>query len=210
MAAIVKRLDSSSGWCQAISDVRFPPDTSRTSWQTQGMLYTELDSPVGPLRIVGNGDEIVSITMQDQRWAAPHDATWRRDDEAFTDARTQFEQYFAGQRREFELPLKISGTPFRVAVWRALARIPYASTCSYGELAAALGRPGAARAVGLANGRNPFAIVLPCHRVIGSGGALTGYGGGLERKAWLLDHEAAVSAGEQVHGPRSQLRLALR
>lgn len=157
------------------------------------MLYTLLESPLGALRIVGDGERIAAITMEQQRWAAPHECSWRRRDSAFAAARGQLREYFAGERREFALPLALDGTPFRLAVWRALATIPYGATRTYGELAAAIGRPGAARAVGLANGRNPFAVVLPCHRVVGAGGGLVGYGGGLERKAWLLRHEADVS-----------------
>jgi methylated-DNA-[protein]-cysteine S-methyltransferase len=158
------------------------------------MLYTLLDSPVGPLRIVGSENELFSITMEGQRWSAPHDDSWCRSDAPFATVTSQLNEYFAGRRHDFELPLRLTGTPFRLSVWRALAAIPYAATRSYGELAAAIGRPRAARAVGLANGRNPFAIVLPCHRVIGSSGALVGYGGGLERKAWLLEHELLTTA----------------
>ena len=104
----------------------------------------------------------------------------------FPEARAQLEDYFAGRRRTFDLPLAPVGTPFQRRVWEALREIPYGETVSYGVLAARLGQPGAGRAVGLANGQNPISIVIPCHRVIGAGGALTGYGGGLERKRWLL------------------------
>jgi methylated-DNA-[protein]-cysteine S-methyltransferase len=155
------------------------------------MLYTMLASPVGPLRIVGSEEQLFSITMERQRWSAPHDPSWRRAEGPFVGAMRQLSEYFAGERREFDLPLELAGTPFRVRVWEALAAIRYGTTRTYGELAASLGQPGAARAVGLANGRNPFAIVLPCHRVVGADGALVGYGGGLERKAWLLEHEQA-------------------
>jgi methylated-DNA-[protein]-cysteine S-methyltransferase len=107
--------------------------------------------------------------------------------------RAQLAEYFAGRRRDFDLPLAPAGTPFQQRVWQALRAIPYGRTESYGALAARLGQPGAGRAVGLANGQNPIAIVIPCHRVIGAGGALTGYGGGLERKRWLLALEASAA-----------------
>jgi methylated-DNA-[protein]-cysteine S-methyltransferase len=120
---------------------------------------------------------------------APH---WRRDPEALRAAAEQLRSYFAGELTGFDLPLAPSGTDFQQRVWAALREIPYGRTVSYAELAVAVGRPGAARAVGAANGRNPIAIVIPCHRVIGSAGALTGYGGGLDRKRLLLDLEAAA------------------
>ena len=103
-------------------------------------------------------------------------------------------EYFAGGRTDFDVPLELAGTDFQRRVWSALRDIPYGETISYGELARRVGNPGAVRAVGLANGRNPVAIIVPCHRVIGADGSLTGYGGGLDRKAWLLDHEAANRA----------------
>jgi methylated-DNA-[protein]-cysteine S-methyltransferase len=103
----------------------------------------------------------------------------------------QLAEYFAGERREFDLPLAARGTGFQEIVWRALLAIPFGETCSYGEIAKAIGRPSASRAVGAANGRNPISIIIPCHRVIGSTGELTGYGGGMDNKRWLLDHERA-------------------
>jgi methylated-DNA-[protein]-cysteine S-methyltransferase len=118
---------------------------------------------------------------------------WKRDDAALSEARAQLQAYFAGELRGFELPLAAEGTPFQQRVWRALCDIPYGETISYGELARRIGQPAAARAVGLANGQNPIAIVVPCHRVIGANGSLTGYGGGLERKRWLLAHESRGS-----------------
>jgi methylated-DNA-[protein]-cysteine S-methyltransferase len=122
---------------------------------------------------------------------------WTRADGPFEDARGQLDEYFAGRRLTVDLPLAMAGTPFQVRVWRALLEIPYGETTTYGELARQV-RPGggwqAARAVGAANGRNPIAVVVPCHRVIGADGSLTGYGGGLERKRFLLDLEAAVLA----------------
>ena len=107
----------------------------------------------------------------------------------------QLDEYFSGTRREFDLPLDLQGTEFQVAAWRSLARVPFGSTASYGEQAASIGRPRAVRAIGGANGRNPVAIVLPCHRIIGANGSLTGFGGGIAVKKWLLDHEKSVIAG---------------
>jgi O-6-methylguanine DNA methyltransferase len=110
-------------------------------------------------------------------------------------AAEQLDQYFAGARRRFDLPLDLPGTPFQQRVWQALSEIPFGETLSYGQLAARIGKPGAARAVGLANNRNPISIIVPCHRVIGADGSLTGYGGGLDRKRWLLAHEAGGDPG---------------
>jgi methylated-DNA-[protein]-cysteine S-methyltransferase len=116
--------------------------------------------------------------------------------EVFERAEAQLAEYFAGRRRVFDLPLALRGTPFQRAVWTALLDIPYGETASYGELAQLLGKPAASRAVGLANGKNPVSIIVPCHRVIGSTGSLTGYGGGLERKRYLLDFERRPSTRE--------------
>jgi methylated-DNA-[protein]-cysteine S-methyltransferase len=116
---------------------------------------------------------------------------WRADEGAFEALQRQLEEYFAGRRTTWDLELRPSGTPFQLAVWSALRDIPYGATVGYGELAAHIGRPSAARAVGAANGANPISIVIPCHRVIGADGSLTGYGWGVEQKAWLLAHERA-------------------
>jgi methylated-DNA-[protein]-cysteine S-methyltransferase len=126
-------------------------------------------------------------------WAKPA-AGWRRDDARFADVARQLEQYFDGERTTFDIPLRMQGGPFEREVWAELLRIPYGETASYGEIARRVGKPHASRAVGAANGRNPIAIIVPCHRVIGSDGALTGYGGGLERKRALLDLEAGVAS----------------
>jgi methylated-DNA-[protein]-cysteine S-methyltransferase len=152
---------------------------------TDTTLYDTVDSPVGELLLVGDCDAITAVQMD----GAPSPG-WRRDAAVFRDAADQLRAYFAGELREFDLPLAPHGTPFQREVWAALREIPYGRTISYAELAAAVGRPGAARAVGAANGCNPIAIVIPCHRVIGAAGALTGYGGGLSRKRLLLDLEA--------------------
>jgi methylated-DNA-[protein]-cysteine S-methyltransferase len=145
---------------------------------------------VGELTLVGDGEALSGLYMTDHRHQPPLPAAARRDDAAFNSAREQLAEYFAGERTEFDLALRMEGSPFQREVWRALQRIGYGQTLSYGELARRIGRPHASRAVGLANGRNPISIVVPCHRVVGSSGALTGYGGGLERKRFLLDLEA--------------------
>ena len=124
----------------------------------------------------------------------PNDGGWTRDDDAFPEARAQLAEYFAGERAAFDLELDPAGTPWQRRVWAALRDIPHGETRSYGEIARALGAPGASRAVGHANGRNPISIVVPCHRVVGSDGRLTGYGGGMERKAALLALERREAA----------------
>ncbi len=156
------------------------------------MIYTTFDTPIGELLLAGDGRALRRLSMQ----SAPHpvaiDPRWQRDDRCFAGAREQLEQYFDGARREFDVELDLLGNPFELRVWNALLEIPYGETASYGQIATALGEPAAARAVGLANARNPVALIVPCHRVIGADGSLTGYGGGLERKQFLLDLEAGV------------------
>ena len=152
------------------------------------MRYTRMDSPIGELLLAGDDDGLRHVSMS----PFAVDAEWTRDDELFADAREQLEQYFRGERRDFDLPIQLDGNRFELSVWSALRSIPYGETASYGEIARALGHPDAPRAVGAANGRNPVAIIVPCHRVIGADGSLTGYGGGLERKRFLLELEAGV------------------
>lgn len=152
-----------------------------------------VDSPVGRLTIVAGDSGLRGLVFAGE--------TWSRDARPgahplLTLAAEQLEEYFEGRRRVFDLPLELVGTPFQQRAWRALASIPYGTTISYGEQARRLGRPRAARAVGAANACNPIAIVLPCHRVVGADGSLTGYGGGLEVKRALLEHEARVVAGD--------------
>ena len=160
---------------------------------------TTLPSPLGPLTLVADGGALTAVWFDaDDRPApapapAPVPAPPDAADAVLAAARGQLEEYLAGERREFDLPLRPAGTPFQQRVWAALREIPYGETLGYGALADRIGRPGAARAVGLANGRNPLAIVVPCHRVVGASGALTGYGGGLERKRLLLELEARVA-----------------
>jgi methylated-DNA-[protein]-cysteine S-methyltransferase len=159
-----------------------------------GTTWTMIDSPIGPLLVTAQDGAITRIWTSEQRHQpSGADPAWTRDDDAFDVVAGQLDAYFAGERTTFELALEPAGTPFQREVWAALRTIPYGETRSYGELAAQIGRPGASRAVGLANGRNPISIVIPCHRVIGSTGTLTGYGGGLERKQWLLDLERGTA-----------------
>ena len=145
-----------------------------------------VSSPIGSLTLVASDRGLCAVNWGSVRAGRPSDNPVLRA------TATQLDEYFAGTRRVFDLPLDLRGTPFQNRTWRALAEIPYGATVSYGEQAGRLGIPRAARAVGAANGSNPLPIVLPCHRVIGANGALTGYGGGLDVKRWLLAHEAGA------------------
>jgi methylated-DNA-[protein]-cysteine S-methyltransferase len=155
--------------------------------------FTQVATPVDDVLLVGDGERLRGLYLHEHRRGPAVAAQWRRDPAPFAPVVEQLEAYFAGERRTFDLPLAPTGTPFQRQVWEELARIPYGETVSYAELAARAGRPGAARAAGAANGRNPISIVLPCHRVVGSSGALTGYAGGMERKRWLLAHETSAA-----------------
>ncbi|PZO53348.1 MAG: cysteine methyltransferase [Alphaproteobacteria bacterium] len=155
------------------------------------MISAIHESPVGKLTLTSNGAAITAIEFDNPRHPLPPQP--RGEDKIIDAARRQLDQYFAGKRREFDLPLAPQGTVFQQSVWAALQTIPYGATRSYGQQAAAIGKPAAVRAVGLANGRNPISIVIPCHRVIGANGSLTGYGGGVERKKLLLDLEQGQS-----------------
>jgi methylated-DNA-[protein]-cysteine S-methyltransferase len=151
--------------------------------------HTIVDSPLGPLTLVAENGALAGLYMTEQRHLPDMSRHGERDDDVLPEAREQLVGYWSGALREFDLPLHLIGTPFRRRVWQALQAIPYGETWSYGKLAAEIGQPTASRAVGLANGRNPVGVVVPCHRVVGSTGSLTGYGGGLARKQWLLEHE---------------------
>jgi methylated-DNA-[protein]-cysteine S-methyltransferase len=162
--------------------------------------WTTIDSPIGPLMLTADADGRLTGVYMEVHAHGPDGVApeWTRDDGMFTEVKRQLDEYFAGERTTFDLPLNPAGTPFQRRVWDALRTIPYGEVCSYGEIAEQIGKPGAARAVGLANGRNPISVIVPCHRVIGASGALTGYGGGLERKQLLLDLEARTASGQAM------------
>ena len=165
--------------------------TSATDVRT--LVYDVVPAPIGRLIVASDGDAIAGVWMAN---ASPDDSTWssqRGVDPILTAASGQLAAYFTGALRAFTLPLAPNGTDFQRRVWRALEAIPYGATISYAELARRVGNTTAVRAVGAANGRNPIPIIVPCHRVIGSDGSLTGFGGGLDRKRWLLQHEGALS-----------------
>ena len=163
--------------------------------------YTYFDTPVGPVLLISDGTGLTGLYMSEYKHGEQVREDWIADDTAapFREAKRQLAAYFAGTLTEFDLPLVMSGSDFQKQVWEELRAIPFGTTISYGELARRIGNSNASRAVGLANGRNPISIIVPCHRVIGANGKLTGYGGGLPRKAALLAFEAAVLSG----GPRS-------
>lgn len=170
------------------------------------MYWHEMASPVGPLLLAGDASTIKLIDFQAGRHPRGPDKGWTADPAPFEAAVAQLEEYFAGRRRSFDLPLAPEGTPFQRAVWQALTDIPYGETLSYGELARRIGKPQASRAVGLANGANPLPIVVPCHRVIGADGSLTGFGGGLDIKRKLLALERS-GIGAQWNRAAPQLDL---
>ena len=196
----------------------FVPDSAAAN----NIIYcTEAPSPIGPLLLTSDGNALTGLYMTEHRhgprageplstWgiqATPgRSQAWQRDDHTppFHLAKEQLAAYFQGQLIRFDLPLSLHGTPFQQQVWQALQEIPYGVTISYGDLARRVGNPNGSRAVGLANGHNPVSIIVPCHRVIGSNGQLTGYGGGLPRKAALLDFEFTVL----VSGPRPFLAMS--
>jgi methylated-DNA-[protein]-cysteine S-methyltransferase len=169
------------------------------------IYHTTVSSPIGDLLLLSDGVALRALWMQAGPTALVPEAGWVADDGPFGQVTAQLRQYFAGERTVFDVPLTLDGTPFQQRVWSALREIPYATTISYGELARRIGQPSASRAVGLANGRNPISVIVPCHRVIGADGSLTGYGGGLERKQLLLGLEAGVAG---LAPPVRQLQLA--
>ena len=153
------------------------------------MKYRTIETELGPVMIAGDQDGIHFISLLDgPKGESPH-ADWEEDKTALSDEVEQLQSYLAGDRQDFDMALAPKGTDFQEAVWQALLTIPYGHTLSYGELAERIGKPTAARAVGAANGANPIGIVIPCHRVIGADGSLTGYGGGLQNKKTLLELE---------------------
>lgn len=156
-------------------------------------LHSTIDSPIGELLLVGDKRALRGLYMQAGPRPKRIPSEWKRAEEPFAVARKQLGEYFACERTAFNLPLELDGPEFERTVWDALTGIPYGETVSYGEIAKRIGYPDAARAVGSANARNPISVIVPCHRVIGSNGKLTGYGGGLERKQFLLEHEAGAT-----------------
>jgi methylated-DNA-[protein]-cysteine S-methyltransferase len=164
-------------------------------------IRTTMESPLGALTLTSTGGFLTGMTMEGQKHVPapvpagrdrPGDPDHVDDDPCFAEIKDQLSAYFGGTLTHFDLPVKLTGSDFQRRVWRCLQGVPYGETISYGELARRVGNPNASRAVGLANGRNPVAVIVPCHRVIGADGRLTGYAGGLDRKTWLLHHEAAV------------------
>ncbi len=156
------------------------------------MHYTFLETPIGALLLAGSGSALELLGFPAGSMARQPKPEWQRNDSAFAEARKQLSAYFRGQLRQFEVELAPAGTAFQLQVWQALQAIPYGETCCYRDIAQRIDRPRAVRAVGHANGRNPLPIIVPCHRVIGSNGALTGFGGGLPTKTFLLQLEAAA------------------
>jgi methylated-DNA-[protein]-cysteine S-methyltransferase len=152
-----------------------------------------VDSPVGKLLVAGDGEELHRIAFPTEERVRAQAADWRRDDDLFKETFRQLRAYFAGELIRFTQPLRRAGTAFQNSVWTALCDIPYGETLTYGALATRIGKPAACRAVGSANGANPLPIMVPCHRVIGSDGSLTGFGGGVPIKRFLLDHERGVA-----------------
>ena len=162
--------------------------------------HVVVDSPVGPLTLVARGGALSRLYMEAQRHRPAEETFGAPGDPGaapFAAVAEQLSAYFAGELTEFDLPLVLHGTPFQQRVWALLQEIPYGDTATYGRLAADMGKPSASRAVGLANGRNPIGIIVPCHRVVGSTGDLTGYGGGLDRKRYLLDFERSTAHAAQ-------------
>ena len=152
--------------------------------------FTEVESPLGPLLLTAAGAGLTGLWVNREH---PVGAGWRRDRGPFDAVVTQVAEYLAGERRAFDVPLAPRATPFQRLVWDELVRIPFGTRTTYREVAARIGRPTAIRAMGHANGANPISIIVPCHRVVGSDGSLTGYGGGLAAKRWLLDHEERIA-----------------
>jgi len=156
--------------------------------------HTVTESPIGPLTLVATNGALCGLYMAEHRYSPARDTFGPADPRGLEPAVEQLAAYFGGELTEFDLPLAMAGTPFQQRVWQELRHIPFGETVTYGELAQRLGQPTASRAVGLANGKNPVSIVVPCHRVIGTSGSLTGYGGGLPRKRYLLDFEQGTFA----------------
>lgn len=159
------------------------------------VYFTHIESPIGSLLLTLEGDCLTNVCMNQQKRKVELDTSWKNDHARFRAIEKQFEEYFRGARQSFDIPLSPMGTNFQLSVWNELQRIPYGTTISYGELARRISNPKAVRAVGLANGQNRLPIVIPCHRVIGANGSLTGFGGGIENKSILLNLEQGAMVG---------------
>jgi methylated-DNA-[protein]-cysteine S-methyltransferase len=153
------------------------------------VYYTRFESPIGPLLLAGDSKALRRVSFESSKRSSPPPAEWKLNRAAFAEVIRQLQAYFRGELKEFDVPLAMEGTEFQLRVWNALREIPYGETVSYAQLAGRIGNPKAVRAVGLANGSNPIPIIVPCHRVIGSDGSLTGFGGGLSTKKKLLELE---------------------
>ena len=164
--------------------------------RTDTIYYDEIDSPVGPLRLIADAGGLREMLFEKETHPTIMQPEWVRASKPLARAHRQLDEYFAGKRQTFDLILNPHGTPFQLAVWMQLRQIPYGTTISYGELARRVGNPSASRAVGAANGRNPLSIIVPCHRVIGASGKLTGFGGGLPTKEFLLGLERRTLKGD--------------
>ena len=156
------------------------------------MWFDDFNTPIGKLHVAADDSGLRFVMFENNKYDLPQREDWKRDKSVTWEAREQLLQYFAGDRTEFDLVLNPIGTDFQIQTWNMLSKIPFGKTWSYSQLAKKIGSPKAVRAVGAANGRNPIPIILPCHRVIGSNGTLTGFGGGLPTKQWLLEHEGAT------------------
>lgn len=166
--------------------------------------YSILDTVIGPLLIGGDADGLTFMHFPKSNRLREPDETWLRDDAGFRETSRQLAAYFAGELTEFDLEYRLEGTPFQKSVWAQLEQIPFGETWSYGDVARRIDNPGASRAVGLANNANPLPVIVPCHRVIGTNGALVGFGGGLDLKVWLLRHENIPVPGDP---PRGQMQF---
>jgi methylated-DNA-[protein]-cysteine S-methyltransferase len=163
--------------------------------------HTTIPSPLGDLLALSDSEHLTGLYLPNHKGGPRPNSSWQTANAPFATLRAQLAEYFAGERREFDVPLQLTGTPFQQQVWQQLTRIPYGATITYAELARRIGSPAASRAVGAANGRNPVSILVPCHRVVGASGQLTGYAGGVDKKVWLLAMERDAA------GANSQLAL---
>lgn len=170
------------------------------------IYYTTMDSPIGELLLVSDGDSIIQVSMDSETFSQMIEPDWKNNGNlsVLSLAEEQLKEYFAGDRKDFQIPLSYQGTAFQKKVWSELRKIPYGEVLSYGQLAERIGNPKSSRAVGLANGKNPIAILVPCHRIIGADGSLTGYAGGLHRKRFLLELESGEVSFNKFQKDNSQ------